>query len=104
MATEREVSKALSTIRAIQSTFRTKRRPGMTDVSRDMNTQRIRALEGLCGHCINLDLAYKKRQGKEVVLVGCKRGLNPQELYFQTPLGEKAECPLFRPEPDRQMD
>jgi len=97
MAGEREVSAALSRLRALQSSA-SKRGAHTRDNARVMNVERIRALEGLCGNCVNLDLTYTKKDGKNVVQVGCKRGLNPQTLYMNTPLGQKAECPLFRPE------
>lgn len=56
------------------------------------NVNRMRALEGLCGHCTNLELTFGLRDGKEIVVLSCSKGYFPIALYESTPYGEEASC------------
>ncbi|OGM06607.1 hypothetical protein A3E15_02100 [Candidatus Woesebacteria bacterium RIFCSPHIGHO2_12_FULL_42_9] len=60
------------------------------------NLNRLRALEGLCGRCVNLELRISRLDGKDIVVVGCRNGFIPSELYFNTPMGKTAECSGFK--------
>jgi hypothetical protein len=60
------------------------------------NTQRLRALEGLCGQCQFVEVDIRRINGKMGVGIGCDKGLSPIKLYENTPLGEEASCEPFR--------
>ncbi|MEK7112572.1 MAG: hypothetical protein AAB875_04540 [Patescibacteria group bacterium] len=59
------------------------------------NVNRMRALEGLCGHCINIELRFGRRDGKEVVTLGCTKGQFPSAVYDNILFGEEAFCRHF---------
>lgn len=53
---------------------------------------RLKALEGICGSCSNVTLRQTHRDGKEVVVVGCRKGHSPLKLYEDVWMDEKANC------------
>lgn len=61
------------------------------------NGDRLRALDGICGHCRYLKLQFKHIDGKETAILFCKKNHNPLQLYQNTPLGHSANCPGFVP-------
>ncbi len=54
--------------------------------------QRLRALEGICGECSNVELQFDHNQGKDRVGIRCTVGYSPIVLYENTPLGGQASC------------
>ena len=60
------------------------------------NANRIRALEGLCGQCIHLQLSKEHFDGRQRVDINCSKGLSPVSLYANTPLGTNASCLSFK--------
>ncbi len=88
------VKEAKRVIRNIQSLVDKRHRRVHMDALED-NSNRLRAINGLCGDCVNLR-AYKKfQQGKERISLHCEVFHNPMDLYRNTELGQKAECPDF---------
>lgn len=59
------------------------------------NTERIRALEKLCGDCSNLSIKKFIQDGKKCVGLHCKTKRSPLDLIRRTELGEKPNCPNF---------
>ena len=59
------------------------------------NINRLRALEGLCGQCVNLRLRFGRVDGKNVVDVLCNKNHNPVNLYDNTLMGQEAICADF---------
>lgn len=62
----------------------------------DDGRNKLRALDGLCGHCENILTEPHYRDGKETVRLKCEKGLSPLILYQSTPLDEEASCPEFK--------
>lgn len=60
------------------------------------NAQRLRAINGgICGCCVNLRIDFVRSGDKDRVMLKCKEGLSPLDLYRNTDLGKKAYCPKF---------
>ena len=66
--------------------------PRMHTEAAEDNQNRLRALDGICGKCEFLDLKFLHFDGKDRVVLGCKKGHLPVALYGKTPLGEQAFC------------
>lgn len=93
METEKRVTQAKEVMRDLLARY-TKRHHRIHGQTALDNVNRLRALEGLCGHCTNLELKFGRRDGKEIVTLGCARGHSPVGLYEST-FGENASCPDY---------
>ncbi len=60
------------------------------------NSNRLRALSGICGNCKNLKLEFRHIQGKDAVSLRCNAGESPLELHEKTELGVKPVCPSYK--------
>jgi len=61
------------------------------------NMNRLRALEGICGKCKNINVEIIPRDGKKTATIRCKKGHSPLNLYYDTPLGETPNCQDYTP-------
>jgi len=95
MEKDRQVSRAKEVLRSLMGNY-LKPHPRMHTEAAEDNVNRLRALEGICGSCTNLDLIFPRIDGKERVVLNCKKGHIPVALYGNTPLGEKAVCKDFQ--------
>jgi hypothetical protein len=95
MATDLEVRDARSVIRHLQSRS-TRRHSRVHSGADDENADRIRALEGKCGHCVYLVLNFNHQDGRDIVKLRCREGQEPVTLYQNTDLGKEANCPKFK--------
>lgn len=95
METEKRITQAKEVIRHLLArTSRPHKR--FHDSAASDNVNRLRALEGLCGHCVNLEIEFRHRDGKKVVILNCsKEGRFPSALYDGTPYGKEAHCDDF---------
>ena len=91
METEQQVSKAKDVVRDLLARLSKPHHRIHGETAED-NVQRLRALEGLCGGCANLNLRFGRKDGKNIATLGCEKGFSPVALYGGTPLGEKAVC------------
>ncbi len=91
METEKRVTQAKEVIRDLLARYSKPHHRIHGDAALD-NANRLRALEGLCGKCESLELKFGRKDGKEIVALGCSKGYTPITLYENTPLGEKASC------------
>lgn len=94
MESELQISKARKVIRSL---FRQsqKHNARMHKYALEDNNDRLRALDGVCGQCVNLGLNFRSMDGKEVVRLLCRKDHNPMILYQQTPFGQPASCDDF---------
>jgi len=91
---QKEVNQAASVLRKAQG-HAGKRGSRRHDDAHEDNVHRLRALEGICGRCLNLSAEHFQQHGKEVVRLRCQRQLSPLELYRKTALGTQAQCTKF---------
>ena len=91
METERQIAAAKEAVHRLQGRISKPHHRLHSNAASD-NVNRLRALEGLCGECVNLELKFARRDGKDVVILGCSQGYSPVALYGNTPLGEEASC------------
>mgnify|MGYP001206084617 CR=1 FL=1 len=68
-----------------------KRGSRIHDDAAEDNVHRLRAIDGICGRCVNLSIDVQP--GK--VLLRCQKGRSQLDLYRGTPLGEQAQCDNF---------
>lgn len=94
METEGRISAAKEVVRQLFGRYGKPHQRIHKDAAMD-NVNRMRALEGLCGHCANLKLRFGRRDGKEIVTLGCAKGQFPLEIYENTPIGDEAFCHQF---------
>ncbi|MCJ7805050.1 hypothetical protein MUP46_00115 [Patescibacteria group bacterium] len=94
METEKRVTQAKEVIRDLLARYSKPHHRIHGDAALD-NANRLRALEGLCGHCHGLNLRFGHRDGKNIVSLGCTEGNSPVALYDNTLPGEKASCPDY---------
>ena len=94
MESEQQVSRAKGVLHHYLGLY-WKRGSRIHDQAAEENAQRLRALEDLCGQCTNLELKFRRMDGKSVVKLRCNKGYDPLELYEKTPLGKPASCPGF---------
>jgi hypothetical protein len=95
METEKSVTQAKEVVRDLFARYTKPHHRIHPDAALD-NTNRLRALDGLCGKCSNLELTFGRKDGKKVVVVGCTKDHFPTALYEHTPLGGKAVCPDYQ--------
>lgn len=91
METEQQITAAKQVLRRLQARY-THPNARMHSPAAEDNVNRLRALEGLCGNCANLELRFSRRDGRDIVVVGCSKGDFSAALYERTPLGEEASC------------
>ena len=91
MESEKRIAAAKDVVRHLQTRYSKPHHRIHGEAAMD-NSNRLRALEGLCGKCENLQLSFGRKDGKEVVALGCSKGYTPVALYENTPLGAKANC------------
>jgi len=94
MEREREVTQAKVVLRRFFG-LRTKRHDRIHDQAAEDNADRLRALEGLCGQCKSLVINFGHRDGKDTVVLVCKKGYLPTALYANTLMGQEAFCNDF---------
>jgi hypothetical protein len=66
----------------------------------ELNSARLRALNGLCGNCVYLTVFRKNQDNKVMASLDCGAHKDPVDLYMKTELGEKAECASFEQKKD----
>lgn len=59
------------------------------------NAQRLRAINGVCGHCVNFKIEIIYQDCKERAVLRCTKGFSPLALYRKTELGQEARCTGF---------
>lgn len=59
--------------------------------------QRLRALDGICSNCVFFKVENTRSGGLNTVKLQCDLGYSPLNLYFNTPLGQEADCSGFSP-------
>lgn len=91
METEQRIAAAKETVHRLLRRY-SKPHHRIHEVAALDNVNRLRALEGLCGECDNLELKFVRRDGKDRVVLGCSEGYYPSALYENTQLGEEASC------------
>ncbi len=95
MERETRINSAKRRFKKLISQQGVKRNARFHQQAADDTLHRLRSLEGLCGHCENMELEFYIVDRKKVAEVHCRRGHNPVELYGNTPLGRRAECPDY---------
>ena len=94
MERDRQISKAKGVIRSLMGRY-DKPHHRIHKQAADDNVNRLRALDGICGRCINLELTFSHIDGKDRVVVKCSKKHIPSALYWKTPPGEEAVCKDF---------
>jgi hypothetical protein len=96
METQKNIQSAQEVIRKMQSAAG-KKGSRVHQESLETNTLKARALNGLCGNCLNLTLCFygKSDSPYSSVSLGCIRRHSPVEMYRNTPLGQEATCDDF---------
>jgi len=94
MESEKRIAAAKDVVRHLQTRYSKPHHRIHGDAAQD-NANRLRALEGLCGKCPNLELRFGRKDGKEIVALGCSKVYTPISLYENTPLGTTASCPGY---------
>lgn len=92
MVREREVQEGRKVLRELLER-RSRRHPRFHTSAAEDAFARLRALDGICGSCQNVKISVYYKDGKRVVGVNCKAGHSPLKLYYNTPIGEEADCP-----------
>ena len=95
MERDRQVSRAKAVLRDLMRRYG-KPHHRIHKQAADDNQNRLRALDGICGKCVNLELKFPHLDGKNRVVLECKKGHNPVALYGKTPMGEQAFCEDYR--------
>ena len=91
METETRISQAKEVIRSLLArTSRPHKR--FHDSAASDNVNRLRALDGICGRCINLELEFRRKDGKRVVVLDCTANHIPSAIYDKTDYGKEAHC------------
>ena len=96
MESEKRISEAKRKIRNFNSRRERRGRRVHENVYED-NKDRLRALDGICGDCANFKLGFKHFDGKDRILLRCKKNNSPLQLYRDTPFGQLATCQDFTP-------
>ena len=91
MERDRQISKAKGVIRSLMGRY-DKPHTRIHKQAAEDNVNRLRALEGICGRCTNLDLKFLHIDAKDRVVLKCTKGHIPSALYWKTPPGEEAVC------------
>jgi len=94
METEKRIDRAKAVMRGLLGRYGKPHHRNHGGAALD-NVNRLRALEGLCGHCANLELEFRRRDGKEVVVLDCEKEHSPVALY-DIQVGEKVSCEDFK--------
>ncbi len=94
METEQRIKRAKEVVRGLLGRYGKPHHRIHSEAALD-NVNRLRALEGLCGNCQNLELKFGDKDGKEIVTLFCAKKHFPTALYENTPLGESAHCPDY---------
>ncbi len=95
MANNVEVEVAIGILR--QSQFQIgKRHKRYHEETMSDNAIRLRALDGICGQCPNLEINILNLPGgRKGVSLHCQGGQSPVRLYRHTPQGIVPSCPEF---------
>lgn len=59
------------------------------------NAARLRALEGICGHCAVLRLDFFHHDGKNRIAVRCRKGFSPVNIHSDVNIGRGHSCSGF---------
>jgi hypothetical protein len=94
MERERQITRAKQVLRNLMGDF-IKPHPRMHTEAAEDNVNRLRALEGICGSCSNLDPRFSHIHGRDRVVLNCTKKHIPLALYRETPMGEEAVCRDF---------
>ena len=92
METEQRIAKAREVVSRQFGRFGNPHQGIHVGTAIDNHVSKMRALEGLCGHCTNLELTFGGGNGKEEVALGCTEKQFPSAVYENTPIGEEAFC------------
>lgn len=92
MATEHQVREAMGILRKYSQTS-SRRHSRAHSETLDENRHRLRALEGLCGECPNLNVEFQLGYIGRITKIRCAAGLSPLNLYKNTDLGVFPLCP-----------
>lgn len=94
MSSEVDPQNALRALRKVQQSSKGHKRLRASE--QEKNSSQMRALEGICGECVNIRPFLYRSKPHDTVALGCRRDFSPINLYRNTPLGEKAFCPGFQ--------
>ena len=96
MDKERQISEGIKTLKVTLGSLSQRGRRYHRSAAED-DLQRLRALEGLCGHCERVMVKVVKVDRRMRTAIDCQAGYSPLDLYYNTPMVEEADCPGFTP-------
>lgn len=101
MENQQNIEKAKSILRSIGGNPSQNRRSlGYLDDTREKNSARLKALDGLCGSCpflkVDIQMHSNGNHIRKTVGLRCNKGYSPVDLYLNKNFRETPTCPGYQ--------